>query len=337
MNPEQSTEFNSKLKTQNSKLIILTGPTAVGKSGLALELAQKFGGEVISVDSRQLYRQMDIATAKPSPAELALVPHHLIDVVNPDEDFTLADFQAQAYATIDAILARHKLPMVVGGTLLYINALADGWEIPKVEPARELRQALEDEATRRGPEALHAELKQLDPEAAARIIPNNTRRIIRALEVYRTTGRLFSEAQGKTPPPYHILKLGLTLERPLLYQRADERIEKMFERGLVAEVQKLLDAGYSPDLPAMTSLGYSQITAYLRAEMSLAEAKEKMKFATHRYIRQQYTWFRRDPSIIWLDAADPDLEAKASEEISKFLQVPAEDGNSPRRHGETRS
>lgn len=301
-------------------LVILTGPTAVGKSALALAIARKFEGEVISADSRQLYRKMDIATAKPTPEELAQIPHHLIDVVNPDEEFNLADFQSQAYATIDAILARNKLPLVVGGTLLYINALAQGWQIPRVEPERELRRALEEEAERRGPEALYEELKQIDPEAAARILPNNTRRIIRALEVFRTTGRLFSEAQGKSPPPYRILKLGLTLERPSLYARADSRIEKMFEHGLVAEVQHLLDAGYKAELPAMTSLGYSQVAAYLRGEMSLDEAKEKMKFSTHRYIRQQYTWFRRDPEILWLDAADPELEEKAFRQIANFLR-----------------
>lgn len=310
---------NSKPVDKNGKVVILTGPTAVGKSALALALARRFNAEIISADSRTLYRGMNIATAKPSPDELAFVPHHLIDVVNPDEDFTLSDFQSRAYALIDELLAHHKLPLVVGGTLLYINALVEGWQIPKVEPNLELRRALEEEARQRGPEALYEELKQLDPEAAAHIIPNNTRRIIRALEVYRTTGRLFSEAQGKTPPPYRFLKLGLNLERQALYDRADERIEKMFERGLINEVEGLLATGYRAELPAMTSLGYSQVAAYLRGEMTLAEAKEKMKFSTHRYIRQQYTWFRRDPEIVWLEANDPELEVKASELIAKFL------------------
>jgi tRNA dimethylallyltransferase len=182
-----------------------------------------------------------------------------------------------------------------------------------------MRRTLEKEAEQRGPEVLYEELKQLDPEAATHILPQNTRRIIRALEVYRSTGRLFSEAQGKNSPPYKILKLGLTLERQTLYARADQRIEQMFERGLIDEVKKLLAAGYSPDLPAMTSLGYSQVIAYLKGEMALEEAKEKMKFSTHRYIRQQYTWFRRDPAIIWLDAADPELESKATQEIAQFL------------------
>jgi len=303
----------------NGSIVILTGPTAVGKSGLALKLAGRFEGEIISADSRQLYRQMDIATAKPSPQELALIPHHFINIIDPDQDFSLADFQTQAYAIIEAILARRKLPIVVGGTVLYINALAEGWQIPEVEPAPALRRTLEEEAARRGPAALYEELRQIDPAATERILPTNTRRIIRALEVYRTTGRLFSQAQGKSPPPYRILKLGLTLERPALHQQADARIEQMFERGLVAEVAALLEAGYRPTLPAMTSLGYSQVAAYLRGEMSLAEAKEKMKFATHRYIRHQYTWFRRDPSIIWLDATDPALEEKAVQEIAKFF------------------
>ncbi len=300
-------------------MVILTGPTAVGKSALALWLAQEFDGEIISADSRTLYRGMDIATAKPSSADLALVPHYLIDVVNPDEEFNLADFQSQAYALIDEIAARKKRPMVVGGTLLYINALVGGWAIPKVEPEWDLRRQLEEEAEARGSEALYEELKQLDPAAAARILPSNTRRIIRALEVYRTTGRLFSEERGNKSPPYRFLKLGLTLDRAELYKRADTRIDQMFERGLIEEVQKLLAAGYKADLPSMTSLGYGQVSAYLRGELTLVEAKERMKFSTHRYIRQQYTWFRRDPEIIWLDMADPDLMAKAGAEVRNFL------------------
>ena len=289
----------------------------MGKSALALALAARFQGEIISVDSRQVYIGMDIATAKPTPAELRRVPHHLIDIVQPDQEFTLPQFQTLAYALIDQIAARQHLPFVVGGTIMYINALAEGWQVPQVEPDLILRESLEREAQERGAAALFAELTRLDPEAAARIGSTNVRRIIRALEVCRK-GQLFSAAIGKKPPPYRFLKLGLTLERDALYARADARINQMLANGLVAEVERLVAAGYAPTLPSMTGLGYSQIGACLRGEMTLAQAVEQMKFATHRYIRHQYTWFRRDPEIQWLDAASPDLEAQAEKLVQEF-------------------
>lgn len=302
-----------------TRVVVLTGPTAVGKTSLAVSLAQRFNGEIISADSRQIYTEMDIATAKPSEEELAAVPHHLISIVPPDQEFTLPEFQSRANTLIEEITARGKLPFLVGGTVLYLNAVIEGWQVPKVAPNLDLREALESEAAERGPEALYAELAQVDPAAAEHINPLNTRRIVRALEVYRSTGQLFSEAQGKNPPPYNFLKLALTLPRETLYKRADTRIDKMLENGLVAEVEKLLATGYAPTLPAMTGLGYGQIGAYLRGELTLAQAIEQMKFATHRYIRQQYTWFRRDSSLIWLDAANPNLEAEAVQIISDWL------------------
>lgn len=292
-------------------LLVLTGPTAVGKSALALSLAEKLDGEIVSADSRTVYIGMDIGTAKPSPDELARVPHHLIDIVRPDEEFNLPDFLERASAAIEDIHGRGKLPMLVGGTMLYINALLQGWEVPQVAPRPGLREQLEKEAAERGPEALYRNLQELDPAAAAHINPLNVRRIVRALEVYYTTGQLFSEAQGKSPPPYRTLKLALTMEREALYERADRRTAEMFRRGLVEEVQGLLAAGYTANLPAMSSVGYKQVTAYLNGDMSLKEAQERMNFTTHRYIRQQYTWFRRDPAIQWLEANDPGLEEKA--------------------------
>lgn len=292
-------------------LLVLTGPTAVGKSTLALSLAEKLDGEIVSADSRTVYIGMDIGTAKPSPDELARVPHHLIDIVRPDEEFNLPDFLERASAAIEDIHARGKLPMLVGGTMLYINALLEGWEVPQVAPRPGLREQLEKEAAERGPEALYLSLQELDPAAAAHINPLNVRRIVRALEVYYTTGQLFSEAQGKSPPPYRTLKLALTMEREALYERADRRTAEMFRRGLVEEVQGLLAAGYTANLPAMSSVGYKQVTAYLKGDMSLKEAQERMNFTTHRYIRQQYTWFRRDLEIQWLEATGPDLEEKA--------------------------
>jgi tRNA dimethylallyltransferase len=262
---------------------------------------------------------MDIGTAKPSPAELARVPHHLIDIVRPGQEFNLPDFLERAGTAIEDIHGRGKLPMLVGGTMLYINALLEGWEVPQVAPRPGLREQLEKEAAERGPEALYRSLQELDPAAAAHINPLNVRRIVRALEVYYTTGQLFSEAQGKSPPPYRTLKLALTMEREALYTRADRRTAEMFRRGLVKEVQALLAAGYSANLPAMSSVGYKQVTAYLNGDMSLKEAQERMNFTTHRYIRQQYTWFRRDPEIQWLEATGPDLEEKALALVQAFL------------------
>lgn len=301
-------------------LIILTGPTAVGKSALALDLAAHFKGEIISADSRTVYRGLDIATAKPSLEDRQRLPHHLLDLVEPDAEFNLPDFLEQATRAIATCLTESKLPFLVGGTVLYLNALVEGWQVPRVAPSQALREQLEREAAERGSEALYADLKQLDPAAAEHINPLNIRRIVRALEVYHSTGRLFSEVQGKQAPPYRVLKIGLTLEREVLYRRADQRIEKMFEAGLVQEVEGVLAAGYSPQLPSMSSVGYQQVILYLKGDISLEEAKSRMRFATHRYIRQQYTWFRRDPALHWLDAADPGLFQAAVSLIEPFLR-----------------
>lgn len=300
-------------------LLILTGPTAVGKTALALKLATELNGEIICADSRTVYRGMDIATAKPSRQEREVVPHHLLDIVRPDEPFSLPEFQILATEIIQDIQKRQRLPMLVGGTVLYLNAISEGWQVPKVAPRYGLREQLEEEALKFGSEALYAQLKELDPAAAEHINPFNTRRIVRALEVYHTTGQLFSQAQGKSAPPYRIYKLGLTLEREKLYAQADKRITKMFENGLVDEVRRLLDVGYSPKTPAMTSVGYGQVIGYLTGELSLEEAQSRIRFTTHRYIRQQYTWFRRDSAINWLEADDPELEAKALAQVKAYF------------------
>ncbi len=308
----------------NLPLLVLTGPTAVGKSGLALKLAERLNGEIISADSRTVYIGMDIGTAKSSPAELARVPHHLIDIVRPDQEFSLPDFQIRAASAIADIQTRGHLPLLVGGTVLYINALVEGWQVPQVAPRPGLREELEQEAAKRGLESLYQELQQLDPEAAKRINPFNLRRIVRALEVYQTTGQLFSQAQGKAPPPYQVVKVGLTLAREKLYEQADQRIAAMFQRGLVEEVRALLAAGYSPALPGMSSVGYKEVIAYLNGEFSLEEAQTRMRFSTHRYIRHQYTWFRRDPAIQWLEADSPDLEAQVIQAIQPLLDLSKE-------------
>lgn len=292
------------------RLLVIVGPTAVGKTALALTLGQRLGGEVVSADSRQVYRYMDIGTAKATPEERALLPHHLIDLVDPDEELTLAHYLRLASETIAAIWERGRLPMLVGGTGLYVRALLEGWTVPEVPPNRELRAALYAQAEREGLQALHRRLAEVDPIAAAHIDPRNVRRVIRALEVYHEAGLPISHLQGKRPPGYRTFMLGLTMPRPALYARIDARVARMIAQGLVEEVRWLVARGYGYDLPSMSGLGYRQIGCYLRGEATLAEATAMIKRETRRFVRQQYNWFRlSDPSIHWVDASAPDMEA----------------------------
>jgi tRNA dimethylallyltransferase len=292
------------------KLLVIVGPTAVGKSALAIRLGQAFGGEIISADSRQIYRYMDIGTAKVTPEERAKVPHHLIDLVDPDEELTLAHYRQLAAKAIEEVWSRGKLPILVGGTGLYVRALTEGWTIPEVPPDRALRARLEEKARRLGPEALHKDLAAVDPLAAQRIDPRNVRRVIRALEVYHRTGVPISAQQRKEAPAYRLLKIGLTMERPELYRRIDERVERMIAQGLEAEVRELVARGYGYELPSMSGLGYREMGRYLRGEVTLEEAIALIKRHTRRFVRQQYNWFRlSDPTIHWFDAAHLDEQA----------------------------
>jgi len=287
---------------KKGRLLVIAGPTAVGKTGLAVRLGEALGGEIVSADSRQIYKGMDIGTAKPTPEERARTPHYLIDVREPDDPLSLAEYQALAYRAIDALLARGTLPMLVGGTGQYVRAVVEGWGIPAVPPDEALRAELYAEAGASGHEALHARLRALDPVAAGRIDPRNVRRVVRALEVCLVAGRPISELQRKSPPPYHILQIGLTRPRPALYRRVDERVDAMIAAGLVDEVRRLVQAGYDWRLPAMSSLGYREIGAHLRDEISLEEAVQRIKRETRRFIRHQHNWFNpSDPHICWFD------------------------------------
>jgi tRNA dimethylallyltransferase len=290
-------------------LLALVGPTASGKTALALALAERLreviGCEIVSADSRQIYRLMDIATAKPTLDERARLPHHLLDVVWPDEPYTLAQYQAAATAAIAGVWARGRLPLLVGGTGLYVRAVVENFVIPAVAPVPELRAALEAEAAAQGPAALHARLATLDPAAAARISPANVRRVVRALEVCLVTGRPFSTQQRVGATPYRTLLMGLTMERSALYARANDRVDAMLIAGLVEETQGLVARGYTWELPSMSSLGYREAGLYLRGEATLEAAVMRLKTATHAYIRRQLTWFRPDTRITWLDATPP--------------------------------
>jgi tRNA dimethylallyltransferase len=308
-------------------LVVIAGPTATGKTALALALAERLRpameAEVVSADTRQIYRLMDIATAKPTPAERARLPHHLLDVVWPDETLTLAEYQAQANAAIKDIWARGRLPLLVGGAGLYIRAVVDGLAIPAVAPQPELRAELEALLAAEGVAALHERLAALDPVTAERIDARNPRRLIRALEVCLATGRPLSEQQGARPTPYRPMFFGLNMNRDALYARADARIDAMLAAGLLAETEALLARGYGWELPAMSSLGYREIGAYLRGETPLDDALARFKQATHGYIRRQLTWFRRDERIEWLDAALPSetLARQVADRLSPWLDV----------------
>ncbi|GAB4518956.1 MAG: tRNA (adenosine(37)-N6)-dimethylallyltransferase MiaA [Anaerolineae bacterium] len=281
-------------------LIVILGPTAVGKTGFAIEVAQRVQGEIIGADSRQIYRHMDIGTAKPTPAEQAQARHVMIDVVDPDENLSVAQYQRMTYAHIEDMHTRGVIPLLVGGTGQYITAVTEGWSIPEVPPNEPFRESLFALAAAEGVEPVYQRLVAVDPEAAANIHPNNVRRVIRALEVYHETGTRFSDLQRKTPPPYCILELGLTLERPVLYERADTRVEHMMAAGFLDEVRRLLASGYSHTLPSMSGLGYAQLARHLVEGQPLEAAVADTKQATRHFIRRQYTWFRgHDNGIVW--------------------------------------
>lgn len=301
-------------------LIVIAGPTAVGKTAAAIAVARRFDGEIVSADSRQIYRGMDIGTVKPTPEEQAAAPHHLLDIRDPDQDFSLADYAAAARATIAAIQARGRVPILAGGTPLYVNAIVEGWQIPRVPPDLALRAALEAEAARAGLAPLEARLMAVDPRAAARAA-GNLRRVVRALEVYELTGIPMSTLEGKEPPDYPILRTVLTLARPLLHARADARVEKMLAAGLVAEVQALLDRGYDPALPAMSGIGYAEIVAHLRGDADLPGAAAQICIDTHRYIRHQETWLRRQRDAARFDVGTAGWLAALEEGVGTFLAV----------------
>ena len=286
-------------------LIVIVGPTAVGKTELAIQLAERLDGEIVSADSRLFYRGMDIGTAKPSAAEMARARHHLIDVADPDENWSLSVFQAAAREAIDDIHRRGKLPFLVGGTGQYVRAVTEGWTPPEVIPNPQLRSALEALAQEYGPYWLHDKLGVVDPAAAEKIDARNVRRTVRALEVIFSTGRRFSAQGGVSDSPYRLTSVGLMRPRPELYARVDQRIESMFANGLLNEVQTLLDKGYSPTLPTLSAIGYRECVAVLQGAMTLDEAKTQIRKLTRIFVRRQGNWFKEnDPQIAWFEMGE---------------------------------
>jgi tRNA dimethylallyltransferase len=285
-------------------LIVIVGPTAVGKTETSILLAERLDGEIVSADSRLLYRGMDIGTAKPDAQDRQRIPHHLIDVADPDQVWSLAIYQQEARRVIAEIHNRGRLPFLVGGTGQYVRAVVDSWQIPRVEPDPHLRSTLENWGLEVGKDGLHARLAVIDPEAAANIDPRNVRRTIRALEVILTSGRRFSAQRGRSPSMYGTLTLGLTRPRPELYTRIDQRIESMINAGLVEEVRELLARGYSAHLPNLTAIGYREIIAYLGGKVTLEEATMLIKRSTRMFVRRQANWFKAgDPDIHWFNVS----------------------------------
>jgi len=300
-------------------LVAVVGPTAVGKSTLSLQIAQDFDGEIINADSRQIYRYMDIGTAKPGKDERIAVPHHLLDIINPDEAYSVALYQLAAYHVIDRIQASNKIPVMVGGSGQYIWSVIEGWQIPQVEPDYSFRDSLQLKAEADGTFGLYRELSEIDPAAAGKIDPNNLRRIIRALEIHHKTGNKPSALQTKRDVPFPVLIIGLTTDRHNLYTMIDKRTDRMVADGFVDEVKTLLSMGYGAGLPSMSSLGYRQILTYLNGEIKLDAAIHKIKFETHRFARSQYAWFHlADNRIKWFTVGD-NTENQINYTIENFL------------------
>ena len=295
---------------RSSRVLAVVGPTAAGKTTLAMSLAKELDGEIVGADSRQVYRYMDVGTAKPSKEQRSAVPHHLIDLVNPDEEYSLALFLRDARSAIKDILSRSKLPIVAGGTGQYVRGLLEGWNVPQVPPDPALRAELERRARDEGVEALYGELAALAPAAAHGLDRRNPRRVIRALEVHHSSGEGKERSARRKAPDFKATVLGLTLQREALYRRIDERVDSMIAAGWVAEVKTLLGRGYGPELPSLSGLGYREIVGHLAGELPLDEAVQRIKYRTHGFARRQYGWFRlADKAVNWSQGTALGIEA----------------------------
>jgi len=286
-------------------LLAIVGPTATGKTQIAVRVARNLGGEIISADSMLIYRGMDIGTAKPTPEERGGVPHHLIDLVDPDQPYNVASYSQAARSALQGILARGRLPLLVGGTGLYVKAVIDGYNFSEAGSDPEFRAQLLEECHSLGRAALHERLKGVDPETASRLHINDVKRVVRALEVYHLTGKTLSGSAGKEEDsPYQLVMCGLTMDRPALYRRIEERVDRMLEDGLVNEVKGLLARGYPPDLTSLQGLGYKEVILHLKGELTLPEAVDLLKRNTRRFAKRQITWFGRDKRINWLEVGE---------------------------------
>jgi tRNA dimethylallyltransferase len=299
-------------------LVAIFGPTGAGKTSCAIDLALSYNGEVVNADSRYLYRRLNIGVAKPTRAERRGVPHHLLDIFDPAEFITIAQVQRLAYSAFNDIHHRRRLPILVGGTPMYMNAITQGWRIPEVPPDREFRAGMEARIAREGLESVAAELAEIDP-MAAELSGRNPRRVIRALEIYHATGRPMSSLAGKEPPPYRMLQLALTRSRPDLYEILDGRVEAQLSAGLIAEVKSLLESGLTGQEPAFSAIGYRQLLPYLAGETTLADAVARIKTDTHRYVRHQMTWLRRVTDLEWFDTGETGWQGRLQSRVAAFV------------------
>ncbi len=306
-------------------MIVLCGPTAVGKSALALRLAERFGAAIVSADSRQVYRGMEIGTAAPTADELARVPHYMVGYLDPSDPYDVATYQRDADACLAKLAERGMPTLLVGGSYHYVQAVIERLSLPSVPPHPQIRFALEAAAAKIGASGLHARLAALDPDAAEDILPANLRRTIRALEVIEVTGRRFSEQSRERGPARPCLRLALTCERADLYRRIDNRVDEMLRNGWPEEVRALLNRGLSVDLPAMSASGYRELVAYLSGEMGLEQAAQLVKFSTHAFARRQYAWLRRDAKLHWLSRG-PEMEPAAEMLVRDYLALGAVEG-----------
>ena len=304
-------------ETPLPRIVVIVGPTAVGKTDLSIEIAERFEAEIVNVDSRLFYRGMDIGTAKPTAGQLARVKHHLIDFLHPNDPISLATVQDLAFTALDGILARGVLPILVGGTPQYVNAIVENWKIPRVEPNQELRDRLQQEENN-NPGTLIARLREVDPEGAEKHA-GNTRRVIRALEVYEATGQPITALQGKGEPRYRTLDLEFWRPREELYDRIDNRVREQIESGLIEEVRELIANGVNPLAGSFASIGYRQVLPYLNDEATIDEVVERIQLDTHKLVRHQDTWWRKNPRLIRIDLTDPDAYRSITSRIAAFL------------------
>lgn len=310
-----------KIVDSNQKLLVIIGPTAVGKTNLSIEMAKRYNGEIISGDSMQIYRGMDIGTAKITKEEMQGIPHHLIDIKNPEENFSVAEFQLLVRAKINEIAKRGKFPIIVGGTGLYVQSVIYDYQFSDVPGDETLRKELEERAKEIGNEALYKELQEIDPESATQIHPNNVRRVIRALEIFQLTGKTMKEFQSNQQPDllYETALVGLTMDREMLYDRINRRVDLMIKQGLLDEVKSLYQKGLR-ECQSIQAIGYKEIYDYLDGKMTWDDAVEQLKQNSRRYAKRQMTWFRNKMDVQWFDMTDVNNLSKKIGEISQYVE-----------------
>lgn len=307
-----------------NKIIVIVGPTAAGKTYVSVELAKKLNTEVISADSMQIYKKMNIGTAKITKDEMQGINHHMIDVINPDEDYSVSEFKTDSENIIDCLIDNDKIPIIVGGSGLYVNSIIYDLDFGKAKSDEKLRDYYEYYHKEHGEDALYEKLQKIDPKAAEKIHKKNVKRVIRALEVYDITGIKFSELNTDIRKPsnkYECILVGLSVDRKILYERINQRVDKMLAEGLINEVKSLLDEGYNKDLVSMRGIGYKEIIEYLEGNLSLEEAVSVLKRNTRRFAKRQYTWFLKDTNVKWFDIEDVSKIDMTVDEIYDYLKA----------------